>query len=189
MSGHQDDREQQVGEPSFKVIDRRRFAPDGSERSEEERETETVRASGSPDAPTQEGATAEAGGPSAPAADPNPAERGGQDRDPDPGSFPAGGPDLGEPQGPPYEGTAEEDQPSFATLVLSLSTQALMSLGEIPEAPGAEPRADLGVARHVIDLLGILQQKTQGNLTEDEHALLERILYDLRMRYVQLSGS
>lgn len=179
MSGDRDDREQEGGEPSFKVIDRRRFAPDGSERSEEEQTAETVKPP-----PAQSSAP--------PPEQPPPAPEPGPPPTAESGAAPSGraAPDLGEPQGAPYDGSAEEvAQPSFATLVLSLSTQALMSLGEIPEAPGVEPSADLPVARHVIDLLGVLQQKTQGNLTEDEHALLERILYDLRMRYVQLSGS
>lgn len=168
MSGN--DRDEEGAEPSFKVIDRRRFSSDGSERSDEEQEPEEVVMSAPPP---------QAPPPAEPAATPPP--------EPSP---PHPEPELGAPQGAPYEGTADEAaQPSFATLVLSLSTQALMCLGEIPDAPGAEPKQDLGVARHVIDLLGVLQQKTQGNLTEDEHALLERILYDLRMRYVQLSGS
>lgn len=172
MSGDRDDREQEGAEPSFKVIDRRRFAADGSERSEEER-AEVTRDPHPPPTPKREAS------PPAPEAA----------RPPETASSNAG-PELAAPQGDPYDGSAsDEAQPSFATLVLSLSTQALMCLGEIPEAPGAEPRQDLGVARHVIDLLGVLEQKTEGNLTEDEHALLERILYDLRMRFVQLSGS
>ena len=161
MSGDRDEREQE--EPSFKVIDRRRFAPDGSER-EEETTTHVVG-----------GATSEPQ-PEPPSSPPPPP--------------PAEEPELAAPQGDPYDGTAAEaGQPSFATLVLSLSTQALMCLGEIPEMPGQEPQQDLAAARNVIDLLGVLDEKTRGNLTEDEHALLERILYDLRMRFVQLSSS
>ncbi|MDG2303079.1 MAG: DUF1844 domain-containing protein [Candidatus Binatia bacterium] len=173
MSGDRDDREEEGSEPSFKVIDRRRFASDGSERSEEEQAgvVETVRESPPP--------VSEAPPPPPP---PQPPE-------PPAALTPEPEPELAAPQGEPYEGTAADAQPSFATLVLSLSTQALMCLGEIPEAPGAEPRQELGAARNIIDLLGVLEQKTKGNLTEDEHALLERILYDLRMRFVQLSGS
>lgn len=167
MSGDRDDREEEGEEPTFKVIDRRRFAPDGSERTEGEQQAEQRKTAPAPPEPAPEDSTAAARGPA---------------------EGPAG-PDLAMPQGEPYEGTeAGAMQPSFATLVLSLSTQALMCLGEIPEAPGAEPQQDLAAARNVIDLLGVLDQKTQGNLTEDEHALLERVLYDLRIRFVQLSG-
>lgn len=175
MSGDRDDREQEGAEPSFKVIDRRRFAADGSERSEEERSETTKAQPPPPPEPERE----------APPPTPEPEPPGQAES-----TSTAAGPELAAPQGDPYDGTAADaGQPSFATLVLSLSTQALMCLGEIPESPGAEPRQDLGVARHVIDLLGVLEKKTEGNLTEDEHALLERILYDLRMRFVQLSGS
>jgi hypothetical protein len=55
--------------------------------------------------------------------------------------------------------------------------------------PDGVHRQDLAGARHAIDLLGVLERKTHGNLTEDEAALLTRVLYDLRMRFVQLSSS
>ncbi len=166
MSGDRDEREE-GGEPSFKVIDRRRFASDGSERSEEERAATTVGAGEAESAPPPRPESA-----------------------PTPRPAPESTPGFGMPQGEPYEGTAADAmQPSFATLVLSLSTQALMCLGEISEGPGEEPHEDLPSARNIIDLLAVLEQKTKGNLTEDESALLERILYDLRMRFVQLSSS
>ncbi len=67
---------------------------------------------------------------------------------PPPPAAPDAEPGLAAPQGEPYEGTAaEREQPSFATLVLSLSTQALMCLGEIPEAPGADPHQALGAPK------------------------------------------
>ncbi len=74
---------------------------------------------------------------------------------------------------------------SFATLVLSLSTSALIHLGVPPEpdehAP-AEP--NLPLARQTIDILEILHAKTRGNLDESEARLLEQVLHDLRMRFV-----
>lgn len=174
MSGDRDEREE-GGEPSFKVIDRRRFASDGSERSEEERAATTV---GAADAESTPPPRSESAPTPPPAAAPPPAAEA------------EGAPGLGTPQGEPYEGTAADAmQPSFATLVLSLSTQALLCLGEIAEGPDEEPHKDLPAARNIIDLLAVLEQKTKGNLTEDESALLERILYDLRMRFVQLSSS
>ncbi len=182
MSGDRDDRDGEGGEPSFKVIDRRRFAADGSERDTDEAAA-TLAPPAAQSQPSEEPAPARA--------QPSPVPPGPEPQAPLPQSQPAAPePGLAEPQGEPYEGTADEaNQPSFATLVLSLSTQALMCLGEIPEAPGSESRQELGAARNIIDLLGVLEQKTKGNLTEDEHALLERVLYDLRMRFVQLSSS
>ena len=75
---------------------------------------------------------------------------------------------------------------NFTTFVMGLSTQALMHLGEIadPEAPHAP---DLGAAKQMIDLLGILREKTTGNLDAAEEQLLASMLYDLRMRYVEVS--
>jgi hypothetical protein len=75
---------------------------------------------------------------------------------------------------------------NFTTFVMGLSTQALMHLGEIadPEAPHAP---DLGAAKQMIDLLGILREKTKGNLEPAEEQLLSSMLYDLRMRYVEVS--
>jgi hypothetical protein len=75
---------------------------------------------------------------------------------------------------------------SFSLLVLSLRAQAEVQLGLYPvgdEKDSAEP--DLEAARHAIDLLGILQEKTKGNLTLEEQRLLENSLTELRFRYVQ----
>ncbi len=73
--------------------------------------------------------------------------------------------------------------PDFSTFVLSLSTSALMHLGEIKNPQTDRIEKDLALARHTIDILAILKEKTRGNLTKDEQALLDRILYELRMKY------
>jgi Domain of unknown function (DUF1844) len=74
---------------------------------------------------------------------------------------------------------------NFATFVVSLSTQALMHLGEIPDPMTNKPERDLPAAQHVIDILGMLQDKTRGNLDHDEESLLRSMLFDLRMKYVE----
>ena len=79
----------------------------------------------------------------------------------------------------------EPTQLSFATFVISLSTQALALLGEIPDPIQGSTVVDLEGARQFIDILGILQDKTRGNLDAREGALLEGALYDLRMKYVE----
>jgi hypothetical protein len=74
---------------------------------------------------------------------------------------------------------------NFATFVISLSTQALMHLGEIPDPMTNEPLRDLPAAQNMIDILGMLQDKTRGNLDQNEESLLRSILFDLRMKYVE----
>lgn len=160
-------------ESGFRVVDRRRFAPDGSERDPD------AEAQSSP-APKREPEDRATTRPSAPPQPPS--------RAPEPEFDSAFDSELGMPTGEPYDDQhGLPIEPTFTTLVMSLSTQALMCLGEIPEIAGQPPRRDLGAARSVIDLLAVLQEKTQGNLDAGEAALLERILYDLRMRFVELS--
>jgi len=79
---------------------------------------------------------------------------------------------------------------TFASLVLSLSTSALMHLGMAPRLEGGEEgeptgEIELPLARQSIDILEMLQEKTRGNLDDEERQLLESVLYDLHMRFVQ----
>ena len=75
---------------------------------------------------------------------------------------------------------------SLATLVTTLATQALHSMGmiEIPGVPKGEVRLD--VAKHLIDTVEVLQAKTKGNVTEEEAKLLEDALHQLRLAFVQV---
>ena len=75
---------------------------------------------------------------------------------------------------------------TFSTFVLGLSTQALLHLGEIESPLAGKVERDLGAAKELIDMLGILREKTRNNLEQPEEQLLDSILYDLRMRYVEL---
>ena len=79
-----------------------------------------------------------------------------------------------------------EEPVTFSTFVLGLSTQALLHLGEIPNPVTRALERDLVAAKQVIDILGILHEKTRNNLEPGEQSLLESVLYDLRMRYVEL---
>ena len=74
---------------------------------------------------------------------------------------------------------------NFSTFVISLSTQALMHLGEIANPLNGKVETDVPVAKQMIDILGMLRDKTRGNLNASEDRLMEDILYDLRMRYVE----
>jgi hypothetical protein len=74
---------------------------------------------------------------------------------------------------------------NFASFVLSLSSSALYHFGEIPDPITNKKERNLVLAKQTIDILGILKDKTSGNLSEEEDALLSNLLYDLRMRYVR----
>jgi hypothetical protein len=79
----------------------------------------------------------------------------------------------------------------FSMLVLSLSQTALVHLGEAPHPDEGEHASsatrNLPLARQTIDMLGMLQEKTKGNLTGSEERLIDQILYDLRLRFVEVS--
>jgi hypothetical protein len=80
--------------------------------------------------------------------------------------------------------------PTFEFLIFSLKTQAEIRLGLLPfGAEGEEDSVDLPSARHAIDLLGMLSEKTRGNLSLEEQRLIENSLTELRFRYVQVSES
>jgi hypothetical protein len=71
----------------------------------------------------------------------------------------------------------------FGRLVLSLARQALMLLGEEPNPMDGRVEADLDGARETIDILMLLRVKTRGNLTPEESALLEQMIYELQMKF------
>ncbi len=77
---------------------------------------------------------------------------------------------------------------TFASFLVGLSAQVLIHLGEVPDPASGEIHRDLGGAEQLIDLIGILQEKTRGNLDTGEASMLEAILFDLRMKYVELAG-
>ena len=75
---------------------------------------------------------------------------------------------------------------TFTAFLMSLSSQALMCLGELEqEGHEGHSHVDLAAARELIDVIGMLKEKTLGNLDPTESGLLDGVLYDLRMRYVE----
>ena len=96
------------------------------------------------------------------------------------------------PQSPPApeEPSCDEikDLPpmSFSTLVLSLSTQAMVSMGDLPDPISRQIVKNVPLAKQSIDLLGILEEKTRGNLAPEEETFLKTSLTDLRIRFVQV---
>ena len=77
---------------------------------------------------------------------------------------------------------------NFVNFIFSLSTSALIQLGEIEDPVSQQQVRNLPLAKQTIDLIGMLQEKTKGNLTPDEEKLTDAVLYDLRMRYVKAAG-
>lgn len=76
------------------------------------------------------------------------------------------------------------DPVDFSTHVVSLASTALIALGQMPTPEGESHPVDLETARHLIDVLGMLETKTRGNLDEAEQKLLASLIYDLRVAYV-----
>jgi hypothetical protein len=73
---------------------------------------------------------------------------------------------------------------TFTALVMSLNTSALFHLGEISDPATGEKQQDLVLVKHTIDTLQLLEDKTKGNLENDEQDIIKNVLYDLKMRYV-----
>jgi hypothetical protein len=80
-----------------------------------------------------------------------------------------------------------EAEVTFTTFMVGLSTQALAALGEISDPVSGARSKDLQAAQQLIDIIGMLREKTRGNLDPDEDGLIEAILFDLRMKYVELA--
>jgi hypothetical protein len=78
---------------------------------------------------------------------------------------------------------------NFSTFILSLTTSALVCLGDLPDPITKEKIINLPLAQQTISIIEILKEKTTGNLTEDEENLIGTVLYDLRMKYVQSACS
>ena len=79
---------------------------------------------------------------------------------------------------------------SFVEFVISLASTAAIHFGDVPSPEtGARGEPNLPAARQMIDILALLEQKTKGNLTAEERQVLEQVLFELRMRYVEAAGS
>lgn len=151
-------------EKPIRIVDRRMFTSDGDPRP-------GFQPDEAPEAPAR---TSEA----APAAPPPPPPR------------------LQEPEPPaePEETAAAEEPPAepqepgsdFASLVRSLATTAYSALGLIPDPSGSR-RRDVEIARQMIDWLAVLEQKTRGNISVEESDFLARVLYELRLAYVEIT--
>lgn len=89
------------------------------------------------------------------------------------------------PVGDPGDHRDELPSIDFSTFIISLSTQALMHLGEMSDPVTGNVEKDVAVAKQTIDIIGMLSEKSRGNLDEAEEQLVKEVLYNLRMRYVE----
>ena len=90
-------------------------------------------------------------------------------------------------QGAAEGGPRQLPPANFATLVSSLVAQTLMTLGGVEDPETKKRYLDLDLAKHHIDMLSIIEEKTKGNLTDQEKKLLDSALYEIRMQYVQIA--
>jgi hypothetical protein len=158
-------------EKQIRVVDRRMFTPDGELRPGYQAEEPAEAAEALPDA------AAAAAPPPAPAAAPlEPAATATESA-----AAPGEAPGLDEPPAEPGDPGSD-----FASLVRSLATTAYSALGLLPDPSGVQ-RRDVVVARQMIDWLAMLEQKTRGNVSFEESDFLARVLYELRLAYVEMS--
>lgn len=80
----------------------------------------------------------------------------------------------------------ENFEASFSALLTSIASSAVISMGLAPNPQSHQVEKDLHMARFNIDLLGVLKEKTKGNLTKDEAGFLDALLSDLQMKFIQL---
>jgi len=162
-------------QPIFKVVDRRPFNPDGTPRELSEQEKEeaerAAKAAAVENAVARE-VSAEAARPARPQAE----------------AMPAAAP-RSQPQPRQAAGDPLDDPASFLSLIMSLASNAAASLGMMPHPVTGETGVDLQTAKHWIDVLGMLEQKTQGNLDQQEAQVIESLLADLRMQYVSFTNA
>jgi hypothetical protein len=141
----------------FKVQDRRRFSSEGDTKAEVD----------------------EAPAPSAAAANANVGAESGQQSSKEAAAAGA--------HQHPSQAAGPELEITFATFLVGLSSEALGALGELPDPATGQARRDLQAAQQLIDIIGMLRDKTRGNLDQTEQSLIDAVLFDLRMKYVELA--
>ena len=92
---------------------------------------------------------------------------------------------CGEGQVPNEDGQCVMPEVTFSAFIMSLNTSILFHLGELADPETGKVLKNIELARHAIDTLVVLEEKTKGNLTEEEAELLKNILYDVKLRFVK----
>ena len=172
---------------SYKVTDRRLFNPDGTPRDVPENERpeptpvkpETASATAVPEPQVADAVAANVGGT---AATPAPAPAAANEE-----SIPASS-DL-EADSDEADLPDADDPASFSSFLMSIASNAAASLGMMEHPVTRKREVDLELGKHWIDVLGMLEKKTRGNLVPQEQQILEGLLSDLRMQFVSLSNA
>jgi len=86
-------------------------------------------------------------------------------------------------------GTEKSLELNFSTFIISLSSSVFSHFGEIADPITGEKEVNLPLARQTIDIISMLEEKTRGNLTKDESALITNILYELRVKYMEINNT
>ncbi len=170
-------------QPEFTVTDRRKFTAEGDVRSEVPTEKREEKA------PEQQKADAPLAATAQPSVSPSPPPPSAAEQEAQREAFRQSTGELDERLRQQLGGRAKEFEMTFERFVASLYMTALLQLGLMREegAPGGQ--VDLLGARQTIDTLGIIQDKTRGNLSLPEKNLLENCLYELRMAYVEVTNA
>jgi hypothetical protein len=170
-------------QPSYKVTDRRLFNADGTPRDVPDVEkpeataAKTEAPTPTPAAPDSQSASETAAAAKPEASSTTPAQPAA-----DEATTPA-------EETPEVDLPGAEDPASFASFMMSIASNAASSLGMMEHPATGKREVDLELGKHWIDILGMLQQKTRGNLLPQEQQILEGLLADLRMQYVSLTNA
>ena len=109
-------------------------------------------------------------------------------REAEAGAHVSSGPAQGQAAGAGAEARGRIPAPTFIGLVQTIATQAAIFMSEQRDPETGQPIQNLDLAKHNIDLLGVLEEKTRGNLADEEKKLLDRLLYELRMAYINAAS-
>src|SRR5882762_1525809 len=170
-------------QPVIKVVDRRPFNPDGTPRELSPEEKEASEASRSSKVSAVESAQSVQSQPAVtPSTVPPPETSARRESSARPAA-------STEPEEESHRAGSDplDDPTSFLSLIMSLASNAAASLGMMPHPVTGETGVDLKTAKHWIDVLGMLETKTRGNLDPQEAQVLEGLLSDLRLQYVSFS--
>jgi hypothetical protein len=181
-------------EPEFTVTDRRKFTLEGEVRPETEQgpaDESRPAPEESPTAAAQTSASTVTAEPNTPPHEPPaPQTPSRQEQDRQLGEYAQSAKNIEDELRRGYGPQAvPEHEPTFDRLIEPFYLTALMQLGMLPAEQGAQPQVDIIGARHTIDTLSYLQEKTRGNLTQGEAGVVETVLYQLRMRYIELTNA
>jgi hypothetical protein len=173
---------------SYKVTDRRLFNPDGTPREVPEDE----RPEAIPEAPQAGPAIASAAVEPPPASEAVGAQAATETGSPQQNEQSTEGGEAASARaesGAEVEIPGADDPASFASFMMSIASNTASSLGMMEHPVSGKREVDLELGKHWIDVLGMLQQKTRGNLLPQEQQILEGLLADLRMQYVSLTNA